>query len=150
MRLKFVVAVPASIFSPIYLVPQKFTSDSIFWVKLDPPITQGDSGIVHVDPTCNISRLNFRGGANKLLAPVPNPTSGVISIEAEMVEDSHARLRLFNSAGIEVIDLLDGSQLITGGRYRFEFDTRALPSGDYFCVLEAGRFRASQRIQVVK
>jgi Concanavalin A-like lectin/glucanases superfamily len=149
-RLRFVVAVPDSIFSPIYLVPQKFTSDSLFWVKLDPPITQGDSGIVHVDPRCNISRLNFRGGANKLLAPVPNPTKGMISIEAEMVEDSRARLRLYNSAGVEVMDLLDGSQIITGGRYRFEFDTGALPSGDYFCVLEAGRFRASQRIQVVK
>jgi hypothetical protein len=149
-RLRFVMAVPDSIFSPIYLVPQKFTSDSIFWVKLDPPITQGDTGVVHVDPKCNISRLNFRGGANKLLAPVPNPTNGHVTIEAEMVEDSHAHLSLFNSAGAEVMQLLDGSQIITGGRYRFDFDTSLLPSGDYFCVLEAGRFRASQRIQVVK
>lgn len=149
-RLRFIVSVPDSVISPIYLEPQKFTSDSIFWVKLDPPITQGDSGLVHVDPRCNISRLIFRSGANKLLPPTPNPASGTLTIEAEMVEDSHTRLRLFNSAGVEVIQLLDGSQLLTGGRYRFEFDVTGLPSGDYFCVLEAGTFRATQRVQVVK
>jgi hypothetical protein len=149
-RLRFVIAVPDSINTAIYLVPEKFTSDSVFWVKLDPPITTGDTGAVRVDPKCNISRLTFRGGANKLAVPIPNPTRGRATIEAEFVEDSRARLSIFNSAGVEVMQLLDGEELLSGGRYRFEFDLRSLPSGDYFCVLEAGRYRDSQRLQVVK
>jgi len=149
-RLRFVVAVPDSIISPMYLVPQKFTSDSIFWVKLDPPITTGDTAEVHVDARCNISRLNFRGGANKLSAAIPNPTTGNIAIEAEFVEDARASLRLFNSAGVEVLEVLDGRAVMTGGRYRFEFDVSFLPSGDYYCVFEAGRFRGTERVRVVK
>ncbi|MBS1910561.1 MAG: choice-of-anchor D domain-containing protein [Bacteroidetes bacterium] len=149
-RLRFVVTVPDSVLSKMYLEPQKFTSDSIFWVKLDPPITTGDTASVRVDPRCNISRLNFVGGANKLLTPVPNPTTGRISIDAQMVEDNRTRLALFNSAGIQVLEPLDGSQLLHGGSYRFEFDAGGLPSGDYFIVFEAGTFRATQRVRIVK
>lgn len=149
-RLRFIVAVPDSITSVMSLVPLKYTSDSVFWVKLDPPITQGDTGTVRVDPRCNISRLIFRAGANKLTAATPNPTTGRTAIEAEMIEDTHPRLALFNSAGIEVMVLLDGSELLKGGRYRFEFNTEELASGDYFIVLDTGRFRALQRLQVAR
>lgn len=149
-RLRFIVAVPDSILSPMRLVPLKYASDSVFWVKLDPPITQGDTGAVRVDPRCNISRLIFRAGANKLTPAAPNPTSGRTTFEAEMIEDARPRLALFNSAGIEVMILLDGSELLHGGRYRFEFDTGRLASGDYFIVLDTGRFRALQRFQVVR
>jgi hypothetical protein len=148
--MRFIVAVPDSILSPMLLVPMKFESDTTFFIKLDPPITTGDTSIVKVDPRCNISRLNFRGGNNKLSAPTPNPNNGHVAIEAEIVEDARVKLRLFNSAGIEVIDLLDGTQLLTGGSYRFEFDIHSLPSGDYFYVLEAGTFRATERMQVVR
>jgi len=149
-RLRFVVAVPDSIVSAMYIVPQKYASDSVFWVKLDPPITQGDTGSVRVDPRCNISRLNFRAGANKLTPATPNPTNGRSAVEAEMIEDSRPRLAIFNSAGVEVMTLLDGAESLRGGRYRFEFNTSDLPSGDYFIVLDTGRFRASQRLQVVR
>ncbi len=149
-RLRFVVAVPDVVTSPFHLIPQNFTSDSNFWVKLDPPITVGDSTVVMVDPRCNISRLNFRGGVNKLAAALPNPTTGMVSIEAEFIEDANTRLRLFNSAGVEVYQILDGTSRMSGGRYRFDFDISFLPSGDYYCVLEAGRFQAMERLKVVK
>ncbi len=148
--LRFVVAVPDVVSSPMYLIPQPFTSDSIFWVKLDPPITTGDTTTVMVDPRCNISRLNFRGGTNKLSAARPNPARTRISIEAEFVEDANTRLRLYNSAGVEVYQVLDGSTRMSGGRYRFDFDVSVLPSGDYYCVLEAGRFRAVEQVKIVK
>jgi len=147
---RFVFAVPDSVITQMTLVPREFESDTIFFIKLDPPITTGDTAMIQVDPRCNISRLTFRGGANKLSAPTPNPNKGRVAIEAEIVEDSRPRLRLFNSAGVEVMVLLDGSQMLSGGRYRFEFDTRALPSGDYFYVLEAGTYRATERMQVVR
>lgn len=149
-RLKFIVAVPDSITSRMWLEPLKFTSDSVFWVKLDPPITTGDTDMVRVNARCNISRLNFVGGANKLSAPSPNPTTGRLAVEAEFVEDCFTRLRLFNSAGALALDVLDGSELLKGGRYRFEFNAMGLPSGDYYCVLEAGTFRATQRVRIVK
>ncbi|MEP7218366.1 MAG: choice-of-anchor D domain-containing protein, partial [Bacteroidota bacterium] len=149
-QMRFVVAVPDSVNSDLFIVPLKFASDTTFFIKLDPPLAQGDSATMRVDPKCNISRLNFRGGANKLSPPTPNPAGGRVAIEAEFFEDAHARLRIFNSAGAEVETLLDGSQILTGGRYRFEFDTRSLPSGEYFYMLEAGRFRATEQLRIVR
>jgi len=149
-RLSFVIAVPDSVTSAMRLVPLTYTSDSVFWVKLNPPIAQGDTGSVRVDPRCNISRLNFRAGANRLTPAAPNPTNGLTVVEAEMIEDGRPRLVIFNSAGIEVMVLLDGREALRGGRYRCEFNTSDMPSGDYFIVLDTGRFRASQRLQVVR
>ena len=55
-----------------------------------------------------------------------------------------------NSAGVQVYQVLDGSTRMSGGRYRFDFDVSSLPSGDYYCVLEAGRFRAVEQVKIVK
>ncbi len=148
-RLRFQVAVPDSILSPMRLAVEgsDFTSDSAFWVKLIP---QGDTGAVQVDSRCNITRLDFAGGANKLSPPTPNPTGGVVVIEVAFFEDARAKLILYNSAGVEVTRLLDGGELLPGGRYRLEFDTSELPTGSYFYVLEAAHFTATERLQVIR
>lgn len=148
-RARFAVAVPDSIRSPMHLavLATDFSSDSIFFVKLIPT---GDTSIVQVDPRCNISRLNFRGGLNRLTAPSPNPTKGIVTIEVEFFEDANARLGLFNSAGVQVAKLMDGRQLLPGGRYRVELNTADLPQGSYFYILEANNFRATERMEVVR
>ena len=40
--------------------------------------------------------------------------------------------------------------LLTGGRYRVDLDASTLPDGVYYCILDAGKFRAVERIVVVK
>lgn len=148
-RLRFVVAVPDSIVSAmrIAVATRDFTSDSVFWVKLIPV---GDTGAVRVDGRCNITRLSFRGGANRLSAPVPNPARELATIEAEFFEDAEATLILYNGIGAEVARLIDGRQRLPGGRYRLEVDTGSLPEGTYFYVLRAGRYTATEQLQVVR
>jgi hypothetical protein len=146
-RIRFAVAVPDVTVSPITTGTFDFKSDSVWWVKLRPT---GDTGAVRVDARCNITRLDFPGGSNMLKPPVPNPASGTVVIEAAFVEDASATLRLFNSAGVEVTRLIDGSQRLPGGKYRLEFDAGGLPDGAYFYVLDAGRYHAVERLVIRK
>jgi hypothetical protein len=146
-RARFLVAVPDVVVSTMHITGFTFASDSAWWVTLQPT---GDTAEVRVDPHCNITRLEFTGSANKLSAPTPNPASHTVAIEVEFFEEVTPGLRIFNAAGIEVLQLLDAADPLRPGRYRLEFDTRELPTGEYFCVFEAGRFRATERLVVVK
>ncbi|MBC8145534.1 MAG: hypothetical protein H7X80_08100, partial [bacterium] len=146
--MRFIVAVPDSITSPIRIDRQSvlFASDSAFWVKLIP---SGDTGRVVVDGRCNITRLNFRGGLNRLNAAVPNPASTSIAFDVEFMEDGHPRMNVVNAAGIDIAQLMTGEPL-GGGRYRLELDVTDIPAGIYYCVFDNGRFRAVERFVVVK
>lgn len=146
--LRFVVAVPDSIVSPIRIDRQSvlFRSDSAFFVKLIPT---GDTGRVVVDGRCNITRLNFRGGVNKLNSALPNPASTSIAFDVEFIEDGRPRMNIVNAAGVDIAQLMTGEPL-SGGRYRLELDVTEIPAGVYFCVFDNGRFRAVERFVVVK
>jgi hypothetical protein len=144
-RLRFIVSVPDSVVSTMVLEAAQgdFASDSVFWVKLIP---SGDADQVVVDPKCNITRLEFRGGSSKLSAPIPNPARELVTMEAEFTEDARAVLRVFDASGMEVARPLD--EQMSGGRYRLEIETAALASGSYFVQFSAGRFSAIQRFTV--
>ena len=148
MKMRFAVAVPDTIVSPIRIdrAGIRFASDSAFFVKLVP---SGDTSRVAVDARCNITRMSFRGGLNKLAAGVPNPASTTIAFEVEFVEDGRPRMSVADAAGIEVARLLVGEPL-SGGRYRLELDVRELASGVYYCVFDNGRYRAVERFVVRK
>ncbi len=148
--LRFVFTVPDVVVSKMVLDPGSvsFTSDSIFFVK---PVPGGDSSTVQVDPRCNITFLNFRGGlSNKLSAPTPNPARGTVTVEVEFFEDAPARLALYDASGQEVLLLLEGDRIMSGGRYQLEFNVSELPSGDYFYIFEANKFRATERLKIVR
>jgi len=147
-RVRFAVAVPDTTLSPVVLVPEPFASDSIFFVKINPPYTRGDTGMIRVDPKCNISRLAFRSTATKMSAPTPNPAREVLAVEAEMLEDTYARLTLVDAAGREVLRPVEGTSLLPGGRYRFEFSVAGLASGEYFVVLQARKTRLVERVSI--
>jgi hypothetical protein len=146
--LRFVVAVPDSIVSVIRIDRESilFTSDSAFWVKLVPT---GDTSSVVVDGRCNITRLNFRGGVNKLSPAVPNPATTTIAFDVEFVEDGAPRMSVFDDAGNEVTRMLTGEPL-SGGRYRLELDVSAMAAGAYYCVFDNGRFRSVERFIVAQ
>lgn len=148
--LRFVFAVPDTVVSSMSLDSSGigFQSDSIFFVK---PVPSGDTSVVQVDPRCNITYLNFSGGlANRLSAPTPNPARGTVSVEVEFFEHAPAALTLFDAAGREVMRVLDGNAILPGGRYRLEFDVSTLPPGEYFYYFEANRFRATEKLRIVR
>jgi hypothetical protein len=146
--LRFVVAVPDSVVSPIRIDRESvlFASDSAFWVKLVP---SGDTGRVVVDGRCNITRLNFRGGMNKLSAAAPNPASTAIAFDVEFLEDGNPRMVVYDAAGGEVAWMMTGEPM-SGGGYRLVLDVSDLPAGVYYCVFENNRFRAVERFVVAR
>ena len=149
-KLRFIVSVPDSVETTMFIDSSgiSFASDSIFFVK---PVPSGDRSRVVVDPRCNISYLNFRPGvANRLSPPTPNPSGDRATITIEFFEDAAARLVLFDATGKEVMMVIDGTGIMSGGRYEIELDLIGLPSGNYYYVLEANEFRATERLRIVR
>ena len=145
--LKFILNVPDSVVSSLILVPRKFTSDSIMFIK---PVPTGDTSEVKIGARCSISSLVFTSGQNSFIDPRPNPTTGRVETEVEFFEDVAPKLSIYGSTGTKVMNVLDGSQPMKGGRYKIEFDVSRLSEGSYTLVFEAGAFRATKRIVVRK
>jgi hypothetical protein len=146
-KLKFLLDVPDSIVSSLILTPRKFTSDSIMWLK---PVPTGDTSAVKINQKCNISYLVFKSGVNSFIDPRPNPTTGRVETEVEFFEDIAPKLSVFGSTGAKVLDILDGSVQMKGGRYKLDFDLSPLAEGSYMLVFQAGEFRATKRIIIRK
>lgn len=146
-NVRYVVAAPDSITSPVILTPLKFTSDSLMWLK---PVVAGDTATMKVLPYCNINRLNFTGGNNELTPPRPNPASHSTVIEFEFFEDVPATIDLFDLTGGKKMELVRKGDVLQGGRYQIEVDTRALAPGKYIYVLRAGSYTASKQLVIVR
>jgi hypothetical protein len=146
-RLKFRILVPDSVISSLILTPRKFSSDSIMFIK---PVPTGDTSAVKIDPKCNISYLVFKGGVSTFIDPRPNPTTGHVETEVQFFEDVSPKLTIYGITGTKVMDVLDGSQFMKGGRYKLDFDVSRLSEGAYTIIFEAGAFRDSKRIVVKK
>ncbi len=142
-RLRFLIAVPDSTVSPMRLIPGFLTSDSIFFIK---PIPSGDTSALSVLPRCNISYLEFTGGKNAFMPLRPNPTTGRAESEFEFFGDLAPKLVIYSSTGNKVMTVLDGEQIMKGGRYRLDLDLSPLAEGSYILVFEAGKFRASEKV----
>ncbi len=146
-RAKFLITAPDSVVSIMTLAPGTFTSDSIMFIK---PRPVGDTGVVSVGPRCNITHLEFRVGSNSISTPHPNPATGRVAIDVSFIEDASPMLNIFNSTGVSVLTLLDGSAKMGGGSYHLEFDARLLAAGAYYIDFRAGDYRAGERLVVIK
>ncbi|MDP4235965.1 MAG: choice-of-anchor D domain-containing protein, partial [Bacteroidota bacterium] len=146
-RVKFLLEIPDSVISSMILTPRKFTSDSVMFIK---PVPTGDTSSVKIGARCTISYLVFAGGSNTFANPRPNPTTGKVETEVQFFEDVNPKLTIYSSTGAKVMDVLDGTQMMKGGRYKLEFDVSHLSEGAYVLVFEAGEFRANKRIVVRK
>lgn len=87
-----------------------------------------------------------------LNAAYPNPFNPVTTIPYTLAERSEVSLRMFDILGREVAVLASGTQ--DAGAYRVHWRAADLPSGLYFCRLEAvagtKTFRAAQKIMLLK
>lgn len=85
----------------------------------------------------------FRLGPNH-----PNPAHGATSFDYVVAEPSEVRIRLFDVLGREVALLAEAHQ--PAGTYTNRVDVSGLPSGLYFCRMEAGEFTTSRTWVVVR
>jgi hypothetical protein len=78
----------------------------------------------------------------------PNPFNPITTINYQLGNDGFVNLKVFNSLGEEVEELVNEFQI--GGSYQFEFEAADLPSGIYVYKLSAGDYTESRKMIFLK
>ncbi|MGB2867857.1 MAG: T9SS type A sorting domain-containing protein [Bacteroidota bacterium] len=78
----------------------------------------------------------------------PNPFNPTTAISYQLSVASEVSLRIFDILGREVTTLVTEEQ--SAGAYRTTWDAKELPSGIYFCRLEAGRFTETKKLVLMR
>jgi len=110
------------------------------------------SGVIYkwVGPAVAIDNLSHNLPQEIILSQnYPNPFNPVTTIEFSLPAASEVSLVIYNVTGQEVERLIERRSMAPG-QYRVEWAPRALPSGIYFYRIEAGEFRETKRMLLVK
>lgn len=146
--LTFLVTVPDTVLNTLALVGENFATDSLMFINIVPEETEG---LLTTDDKCTISYVRYTDvQAGSLRQNTPNPFSDETAIEFSIQETVPVVLKVYAVNGELAKVLLDGSKVMKGGTYRVEFDVHDLQPGVYYYVLEAGIFRASRPMTIVK
>ena len=78
----------------------------------------------------------------------PNPFNPSTTIEYRIPERSFVKLKVFDVLGREVARLVNGEK--PAGDFFVTFNAANLPSGIYFYTLEAGSFKQSKKLIILK
>ena len=87
-------------------------------------------------------------GVATLQPNTPNPASGATAIRFTLDKATHARVRLYDATGREVMTVLDES--LAAGEYAREVTVADLPAGVYVYSLEVDGRTTSRRMLVVR
>ncbi|MDZ7796017.1 MAG: sialate O-acetylesterase [Candidatus Marinimicrobia bacterium] len=85
---------------------------------------------------------------HRLLEIIPNPFNPVTTIQYEIPESRHVRIRVFDMAGRMVVTLTDDYK--KAGRGEIVWNAGGLSSGIYIYRLEAGDFQESRKMLLLK
>jgi hypothetical protein len=83
-----------------------------------------------------------------LEASYPNPFRSVTTIPFRLAEPGHVTLTVYDALGREVARLVDRE--MAAGAYEVQWTAPRLASGTYFYRVEAGDFRATRRMSIVR
>ncbi|MCC6866764.1 MAG: T9SS type A sorting domain-containing protein [Ignavibacteria bacterium] len=78
----------------------------------------------------------------------PNPFNPVTNIKFELPERNFVTLKIFNSSGQQVAELVNGDY--SAGTYIVKWDALKFSSGVYFYTLNSGRFIETKKLLLVK
>jgi hypothetical protein len=78
----------------------------------------------------------------------PNPFNPQTTIMFSLPRREYVTLKVFDGLGREVTTLFNGE--LDGGRHTIVFDAKGLPSGVYFCRLQAGKRFQQRAMEVIK
>jgi 5'-nucleotidase / UDP-sugar diphosphatase len=78
----------------------------------------------------------------------PNPFNPATRIQFQIAKSGFVSLKVYNVLGQEVATLVNETR--QAGEYTVQFDGSRLPSGVYFCRIEAGQFRSVKKMILIK
>jgi hypothetical protein len=84
----------------------------------------------------------------ELMQNYPNPFNPATSITFSLPEKSNVILKVFNSLGEEVAELVN--EYMEAGTYTYNFDASKLPSGIYIYTLQTGELFISKKMTLIK
>jgi hypothetical protein len=84
-----------------------------------------------------------------LRPPYPNPSSGPVAFQVGLPEDNRVTLSVYNVLGQRVA-LVKDDEAMSAGFHTVVWDAPRLASGVYFVHVEAGDYRASQKLVRVR
>ena len=122
-----------------------------FWYEVRAVAPDGSEQAVGISPASATTGGRF---VTRLYPASPNPFRGETVIRLDLAGTGQdIRLTLFDVAG-RVVRTLAGEPL-RSGRYEFSWDGRSdtgspVSSGVYFCLFEAGEFRETRPLVLLK
>ena len=84
----------------------------------------------------------------ELVGNYPNPFNPTTTIQFHIPEISEVTLKIYNSIGEEIIDLLEGE--MSAGDYKIRWNAEGFNSGIYFYHLKAGNFVETKKMVLIK
>jgi len=87
-------------------------------------------------------------GEFRLFPVYPNPFNHTTTITYQLPVASHVSLRIYDTAGRLVADLVNGMR--AAGVHQVTWDASGMPSGLYFCRLQAGGFSEVTKLMLLK
>ena len=78
----------------------------------------------------------------------PNPFNSTTTISYQIPKAGLVTLKIYNALGKEVATAVE--EFKPAGRYEFEFDGSALPSGVYFYRIVAGNYTSVKKMILLK
>jgi hypothetical protein len=102
-----------------------------------------EDGIVAVENTCDLPPNNFALKQN-----YPNPFNPTTTINYILQKSDKISLKIFNLVGQEIETLFNGYQI--AGEHEIKWKPEGLPSGIYFCRLQAGKFIETKKLILQK
>ncbi|HEX2869008.1 MAG TPA: YCF48-related protein [Ignavibacteriales bacterium] len=109
--------------------------------------TTNGGGVVSVEEP-NVRNNKVIPSHMDLMQNYPNPFNPATTIRYSVTNKSHVKLMVYDMLGREIITLVNKEQ--NAGEYNVRFDASSLPSGMYIYSMQAGEFRASKKLLLIK
>ena len=84
----------------------------------------------------------------KLSQNYPNPFNPSTTIQYEIPKESFVSIKVYNIIGREIATLVNEQK--TAGYYQVQFDAANIPTGIYFCRINAGNYSAVNKMLLLK